>query len=209
VISVALRWPGRAARPAAAAALLLALLTIAGAPAVAHPHIFITADATFLFAGDRITGLRVEWLFDDVFSDTVIHDHDADHDGRFDAKEIADIEAHAFAAVKDFHYFTYVWVDGRMVEPLRVRDFTASQAKGLVTYGFVVPLPAPVDPRVAKIQAEFYDETYYVQVDLADPGPVRFAGGGSACQGRIAKDGKRRYYGGVMVPLQITVACGG
>jgi ABC-type uncharacterized transport system substrate-binding protein len=193
----------------AGAALLLGGLVAATGPALAHPHIFITATATALFAGDRITGLRIEWLFDDVFSDTVIQDHDADHDGRFDAKEIADIAANAFAAVKDFHYFTYVWVDGKMVEPLRVRDFTASQDKGLVTYGFVVPLPAPVDPRVARVQAELYDETYYVQVDLAETRPVRFAGGGAACQGRIARDGKRRYYGGVMVPLQITVACGG
>jgi len=57
-------------RAGAAAALVVWL--IAGiAPAMAHPHVFITAGATFLFAGEKIAAMRVEWLFDDVFSDTV------------------------------------------------------------------------------------------------------------------------------------------
>ena len=127
----------------------------------------------------------------------------------FDTKEIADIEAHAFTAVKDFHYFTYLWVAGKMIEPIHVRDFSARQANGLVTYSFVVPLPEPVDPRAAKVQAELYDETYFVQVDLDKPHPVRFEGTAHGCQGKITKDAKRRYYGGVIVPDQITVACGG
>jgi ABC-type uncharacterized transport system substrate-binding protein len=192
-----------------AAAALLGGLMAGATAALAHPHIFITADATFLFAGDKVTAMRIEWLFDDVFSDTVIQEHDANHDGRFDKKEIADIEAHAFTAVKDFHYFTYLWVAGKMIEPIHVRDFSARQAKGLVTYSFVVPLPEPVDPRVAKVQAELYDETYFVQVDLDKPQAVRFEGAPRGCQGRIAKDARRRYYGGVIVPDQITVACGG
>lgn len=192
-----------------AAATLLVGLMVGATAAQAHPHIFITADATFLFAGDKVTAMRIEWLFDDVFSDTVIQEHDADHDGRFDKKEIADIEAHAFAAVKDFHYFTYLWVAGKMIEPIHVRDFNARQADGLVTYSFVVPLPQPVDPRAAKVQIELYDETYFVQVDLAKPQAVRLDGAPPGCQGRIAKDAKRRYYGGVIVPDQITLACGG
>src|SRR5262249_28541960 len=178
----------------AGAAFLMVWLSLGVAPAFAHPHVFITASATFLFAGDKIAALRVEWLFDDVFSDTVIQDHDVNHDGRFDKKEIADVEAHAFAAVKDFHYFTYVWVSGKMIEPIHVRVFSARQANGLVTYSFVVPLPEPVDPRAAKLQAELYDETYFVQFDLDKPRPVRFEAAAHGCQGRITKDGKRRYF---------------
>jgi ABC-type uncharacterized transport system substrate-binding protein len=192
-----------------AAAALLGGLMAGATAALAHPHIFITADATFLFAGDKVTAMRIEWLFDDVFSDTVIQEHDANHDGRFDKKEIADIEAHAFAAVKDFHYFTYLWVAGKMIEPIHVRDFSARQANGLVTYSFVLPLPQPVDPRAAKVQIELYDETYFVQVDLAKPRAVRLEGAPPGCQGKIAKDARRRYYGGVIVPDQITLACGG
>ena len=199
----------RALIRAGGAAVLVVWLIAGIAPAMAHPHVFITADATFLFAGEKIAAMRVEWLFDDVFSDTVIQDHDANHDGHFDKKEIADIEAHAFAAVKDFHYFTYLWVAGKMIEPIHVRDFSAGQANGLVTYSFVVPLPEPVDPHAAKVQAELYDETYFVQVDLDKPHPVRFEGAAQGCEGKITKDAKRRYYGGVIVPDQITVMCGG
>lgn len=191
------------------AAVLAAFLVFGVRPAAAHPHIFITADATFVFANDKITGVRVQWEFDDVFSDTVIQEHDANHDGTFDKKEIADIQAHAFSAVKDFHYFTYLWVAGKMVEPIRVKDFNARQAKGLLTYSFVVPFPEAVDPRTTKVQAELYDETYFVQVDLAKPRAVRFEGATFACQNRIVKDTKRRYYGGVIVPDQINVSCGG
>ena len=144
----------RALIRAGGAAVLVVWLIAGIAPATAHPHVFITAGATFIFAGEKIAAMRVEWLFDDVFSDTVIQEHDANHDGHFDKKEIADIEAHAFTAVKDFHYFTYLWVAGKMIEPIHVRDFSARQANGLVTYSFVVPLPEAVDPRTAKVQAE-------------------------------------------------------
>ena len=197
-------------RPCGLAIAALLLLPWASAPAAAHPHVFITSDAAFLFDGKLVTGVRIGWLFDDVFSDTVIQEHDRDRDGRFDAKEIADVEANAFHAVKDFHYFTYLWVGGKMVEPIHVRDFTARQVNGLLIYAFTVPLPKPVDPRATRLQLEMYDETYFVQFDLAPEKAVRTEGGaGAACRGKVAKDQKRRYYGGVMVPDQITLLCGG
>jgi ABC-type uncharacterized transport system substrate-binding protein len=184
------------------------LLPWATPPAAAHPHVFITSDAAFLFAGNMVTGVRIGWLFDDVFSDNVIQEHDRDHDGRFDAKEVADIEANAFRAVKDYHYFTHIWIAGKMLEPIRVHDFNAQQVNGRLIYGFTVPLPQPVDPRTTRIQLEMYDETYFVQFDLAPEKAVRMEGSPTlACRGKVTKDQKRRYYGGAIVPDQITLQC--
>jgi tRNA threonylcarbamoyladenosine biosynthesis protein TsaE len=192
-----------------APALAVLMLPCCATPAGAHPHVFITSDAVFLFEGGRVTGVRIGWLFDDVFSDTVIQEHDRNHDGKFDAGEIADIEAHAFRAVKDFHYFTYLWVGGKMVEPIHVRDFTAKQVDGKLIYGFTVPLPQPVDPKLTRLQLEMYDETYFVQFDLAPERAVRTEGAaGAGCRGRVTKDQKRSYYGGFVVPDQITLLCG-
>jgi ABC-type uncharacterized transport system substrate-binding protein len=190
------------------AAVVAGLLQWVSSPAAAHPHVFITSDAAFQFAGNMVTGVRIGWLFDDVFSDDVIQEHDRNHDGRFDAKEVADIEAHAFQAVKDFHYFTYIWVAGKMLEPIRVRDFNAQQVNGHLIYGFTVPLAQPVDPRTTRVQLEMYDETYFVQFDLAPKQAVRVEGAPYACRGKVVKDQKRRYYGGFIVPDQITLLCG-
>jgi len=47
--------------------ICLALLIVCwGGPALAHPHVFIVPAVNFSIDGDRITSLKIDWIFDEM-----------------------------------------------------------------------------------------------------------------------------------------------
>jgi len=174
----------------------------------AHPHVFIDNRVTFILDGQKITGFRENWLFDEVFSDQLLQQFDADQDGAFSPAESAQAAAGTLPNLANFHYFTYVWLDGKDLGRLEPSDFHASAKKGLVTFDFLVKLPRPVDPTQQAMALEINDRQYYVEVLLAKENPIVFKGQGSlACSASVTKDVKNAYYGGFVYPQRITVQC--
>src|SRR5262245_9759792 len=94
--------------PLALMVIAASLLAFGGwsRPVVAHPHVWIDAVATFLFAERKLVGLRHRWEFDEFFGSFVIEEHDIDRDGAFDAAETEALRAAAFANLREFGYFT-------------------------------------------------------------------------------------------------------
>jgi ABC-type uncharacterized transport system substrate-binding protein len=193
----------------------LALSTIAAAfwplTLSAHPHVFIDNRVTFLVSDRKIVGFRENWLFDDVFSDQLMQDYDADGDGKIGPAESAKLGHDTLPNLSQFHYFTYIWADGKAVPKITPTDFHASAKDKLVSFDFLVTLPKPVDP--ATIAVEINDREYFVEVLLAKGQPITFldatgkALSGIACEASVAKDEKNAYYGGFVYPQRITVAC--
>lgn len=181
------------------------------ASASAHPHVFIDNRVTFLFAGKKIVGFRENWLFDDVFSDQLLQEYDADGDGKIGPTESDKLGRETLPNLAQFHYFTYIWVDGKPLPKITPTDFHAAAKDKLVTFDFLVTLPKPVDP--ATIAVEINDREYFVEVLLAKGQPITFrdatgtALSGIACEASVAKDEKNAYYGGFVYPQRITVAC--
>ena len=195
-------------RALAAAALILSVLIDAG-PAAAHPHVFIENKMAFVFDAGKVTALRLTWVFDDVFSDSLLMQFDADGDGTFDALESKAVGEGVLPNLKMFHYFTYVFVDGKQLDPIDPADFVASvDDKRIVTFQMKVPLPQPVDPRAAALAAEIYDSEYYVQVDLAQQDPVSLENAdGVPCGATVRDDTESAYFGGVVIPQEIALQC--
>lgn len=137
----------------------LLFLWIAAMPlsAAAHPHVFIDNVVSFLFEKEQVVGIRLTWTFDEPFSSTVIEDFDQNGDGIFDPAEIQQVQAGAFSNLRDCNYFSHVWVDGREVTDITVRDFTAAASGGIVTYDFVLPLARPIEPAQHRLEAAIYD----------------------------------------------------
>lgn len=181
--------------------------------ASAHPHVLIDSRVTFLFAQNKIVGLRENWLFDDVFSDQMLQDFDADGDGRFSSAESEKIGTETLPNLAQFHYFTYIWVDGKPLAKIPPKDFHASAKNKLVTFDFMVPLPAPVDPLKQDISLEINDREYFVEVLLAKDEPIAFKEStgkelvGLTCKPSVTKDLKNAYYGGFVYPQQIKLKC--
>jgi ABC-type uncharacterized transport system substrate-binding protein len=159
------------------------------APAAAHPHVFIENTVAFVFDAGKVTALRLAWAFDEVFSDSLLVQFDADGDGTFD-----DLESRAV---------------GEGTLPIDPAGFVASvDGNRVVTFQMNVPLPQPVDPRTVALATEIYDREYYVQVDLAQQDPVSLENAGDVpCGATIRDDTESAYFGGVIIPQEIALQC--
>src|SRR5690349_18158677 len=199
----------RAAMPTLQAlALGLGLSTAAYATAQAHPHVFIDNHIIFLFDGSVMTGFREIWVFDDIFSQQLLEQFDADHDGHLSAAESAALEKGTLPNLARFHDFTYVWLDGKPLPAIAPSDFHAVAESGIVAFDFMVKLPKPIDPRQVKFALEANDRSYYVQVALAAQKRFAIAGmKGLACEPHVDQDVANAYYDGYIYPERVTLAC--
>src|SRR5215467_5054542 len=117
---------------------LVGTLAALSGSAVAHPHVFVDYVVKLVLANDRLTGVRLTWTFDDLFSGFILQEFDQDRNGVLSTGETQRIEAKHLSEYRRFAYYTNISVDGRPVVVPDARDFRASAAKGLVTYEFTL-----------------------------------------------------------------------
>lgn len=186
----------------------LALACIWPQLAQAHPHVFIDSRVTFLFAGGKVTGFRTDWRFDEIFTEDLLAQFDADGDKQFTAAESQQVKDGTLPNLTAFHYFTYAYVGGKDLGKLEPADFKADIVDGAARFVFTYNLPTPVDPHQEKVTASIYDQEYYVEVLLAEKEPVTLEGEGHAgCETHVADDPEHAYFGGFVVPQAVTITC--
>jgi ABC-type uncharacterized transport system substrate-binding protein len=194
-------------RLAAVCALILSCV-IALPPAEAHPHVFIDNKVTFVFDAGKVTALRLHWTFDDIFSDDLLNQFDADGNGEFDALESKAVAEGTLPNLKMFNYFTNIWIDGKKLDVIDPADFLATAKDRIVTFQMKVPLPHPVDPRAQALATEIYDREYYVEVLLAEQDPVALENAtGVPCGATVRDDTENAYFGGFVIPQEIALQC--
>ncbi len=97
----------------AAAALSLAAGT---RPAAAHPHVFADARLDVIVdANGAVTALHHRWIFDDLFSSTVMFEFDKNRNKKLDSGELATVAAVVHESLAEFGYFQVVTAGGKDV----------------------------------------------------------------------------------------------
>jgi ABC-type uncharacterized transport system substrate-binding protein len=86
--------------------LMTASMLATSRPVLAHPHIWVTAETTLLFDKGTATGIRHRWLFDEYYSTMAIQGLDANNDGIYDRKELAELAQVNIDGLKEMGYFT-------------------------------------------------------------------------------------------------------
>jgi ABC-type uncharacterized transport system substrate-binding protein len=172
---------------AAIASLAACLAIIASSPLPGHPHVWITVESEVLFDEHRfITGIRYKWTFDDVYSIMAVQGLDSDHDGTLIPDELSGLAEESVSSLKEFNFFTFASSPGKMPEPLPPVDYWVEYRDSLLTLHFTLPLTRPVDfPHVKDFSFAIYDPTLYVDLQLAERGPVRLAGAPAGCVPRL------------------------
>jgi len=200
--------PARRWGVAGSLCLLCALL--ATSPAAAHPHIWIDTGATFVFERGKVISLRLDWTFDEVFSDTLLHAVPGTRrPGKLDERQIKHLYDHDFANLKTDQYFIHLYVGDKRLPIREVADFTAASRDGRVVYQFTVRLPSPVDPVSTPLTLSVYDESYFVEVAFTEATPVRFVGSPDpSCRYDVAEDRQHPIYFGMVFPQQVRLVCG-
>jgi ABC-type uncharacterized transport system substrate-binding protein len=187
--------------------LLPALLFALPHPLLSHPHVFISTRVTVHLSDRGIQGFDVSWLFDDMFSSMIIGDFDTDRSGSFSAAEIESIRTGAFTNLKNFHYFTYVEVEGKDQPFDEVRDFRAAVHGGTLEYAFFVPVQVPVDSGETNVTVAAYDESYYCDMAFDEDQPLAVRNGGPyRLTYNVIKNTDNPIYFGQITPFELRMS---
>lgn len=146
-----------------------ATLLLATAGLSAHPHMFLTSRAEFVWDRANLSGCWIEWTFDRFFSADILS-YDVNHDGKFSAAETKKVHDGAFANLKNYYYFLFIRQDKNRTNPKGVRDFSVAQKDGTVTYRFFVDLSAAAS---GDISLAVYDYTFFCDIRSPDGEPVK------------------------------------
>lgn len=133
--------------------------------AQAHPHLFIKSSFDLIISNNNLKGIKVIWNWDKWWSEEVIRECDLDKNGAFNAKETELIYKDFFSAIRDFNYFTRVYVHNKEIKVRKVENFKARIEKDkTVTYEFVIPINAKLNKQ-SFVELFFNDNTIYTAFD--------------------------------------------
>ena len=161
---------------------LAAFLAIAlAAPALAHPHVWVTMRSELVYAPDgSITGVRHHWSFDDMFSTFATQGLETKEKGKFTREELQPLAKVNVESLKEYDYFTYASADGKKAElsdPLP--DYWLDYADSVLTLNFTLPFKTPL--KAKQLTLEIYDPTIFVDFSFAKDKPVEIVGS-TACK---------------------------
>lgn len=171
-------------RGAAVALLVFAGLT---GPALAHPHVFVTARETIIFGPDgKATGIQAAWTFDDMYSTFLTQGIGTP--GQLPTRaDLAPLAKTNVESLAEFGYFTVAKVAGQAQTFGAPFDYWLEETPDkLVTLHFTLPLTAPAAADRA-FSLQVYDPTYFVSFEFADKDPITLQGAPSGCSSNVVK----------------------
>ena len=209
----------------AGVAAVLALGLIAAAPAAAHPHVWVVAEATLLVENGAITAIRHRWVFDEGYAKMAVDGLDANADGKFDRGELAELAKVNVEGLKEFEYFTLPNLGTTKLATGEPTDyFLDHDAKGVLSLHFTLPLAKPVLPDAADFAITVGDPTSFIDFKFAPVDPVKLGAGAPAgCKAVLATPkaaaadaarlgqafaGEMKGMVSIGLPQEIRIACG-
>jgi ABC-type uncharacterized transport system substrate-binding protein len=206
-------------RLAQAFALAVCMLILA-APARAHPHVFVTVEATLLYDHGAFTGIRHKWTFDQYYTQMAIEGLDKNHDGKYDRAELSELAKVNIDSLKEFAYFTFPSLAGQPMKVDAPNDYYLEYKDGVLSLYFTLPFAAPVLSDAKDFQILVSDPSIFiafqaakgehpVQLDPHAPKSCRVTVGDPDDAATAALKNALTQFGGAMsLQVNISVACG-
>ena len=138
-----------------------------------HPHIFIENSFTFVFNQTELEGIRIKWIFDDIFSAQIILDFDINKNNIFDENEIKAVEQGAFSNLINYNYYLHITINNLELDIKDVYNFNAKIIDNKMVYSFFSPLHIKATQTEQLIKAGCYDDTYFCHVFNSEDDPVK------------------------------------
>jgi ABC-type uncharacterized transport system substrate-binding protein len=146
------------------------LAALNGAPAAAHPHVFIDHSVTLVFGASDLVALRFSWTFDEMYSSLLRADY-VKSKGALTPDDVRELEKKAFANLSSYDYFLVLRLNGDLIKLRKVTDFTARLDGARMTYTFTVPIEAGAAGGRATLEAIVFDPEYYVAFEFSKARP--------------------------------------
>ena len=168
---------------------LAAAAGVAGAPgpASAHPHVWVTVQATVLYDKGTVVGLAHKWTFDEMYTTMAIQGLDANNDGTYDRQELAELAQVNIDGLKEFDYFTFAKLGGGALAFSPPKDYFLEYTNGQLSLHVTTPLQQPVLAEAEGLRFAIYDPSFFIAFDLAKESPVTLSQGAPAgCNASVA-----------------------
>jgi len=167
----------------------------------AHPHCFIDYTLTSQFDSDGLIGFKTQWIFDEMFSEYV-RTYDENEDGKFTDEELIILKKEAFDNLKDYDYFTRIYVDAHIFKVNFIKDFKAWFEGDKVAYEYFIPCHVTGLSSDKHICFMVFDPTYYIHVDPAQNTPMAIEGGEDyVVKQQVVERKQDAYYQGMIIPF--------
>lgn len=158
------------------------------APAVAHPHVFVTSQSEILFGPDhRMTGVRQTWTFDEFYSAMAVQGLDKNGDGTFDRDELSELAKLNVESLREFDYFTYLRTGEDDIPLADPKDYWLEHNDGKLTLHFTLPLQQPKSVGGPPVTLEIYDPSFYVAFSFATDKPIALVAAPGGCKAKVEK----------------------
>ncbi|MEE4484677.1 DUF1007 family protein [Serratia ficaria] len=146
--------------------ILAGACALFSAGAGAHPHSFIDMNTTFVAKDQRLVGMKMVWVMDEITSADLLYDAG---NAKSDSVVWKKLAAEVMANVLGQHYFTDVYRDGKPVKYLNLpSEYRLSRQGNQAVLEFVLPLADPQPLAGKPFEIATYDPTYFVDMTYKD-----------------------------------------
>ena len=166
--------------------------------AAAHPHVWVKVETEVIYNEQKaITGFRHKWDFDEYYSAFAVQGLDKNGDGKYDRAELAELAEVNVSSLKDFGYFTFPKIAGKLVERNKPIDYWLEYSDGILTLKLTVPLKDPIAAEGTKdLVFGVFDPTFYVDFAFVPKDPVRLSHAPSGCAPSVKDPDPQAQQGG-------------
>lgn len=145
--------------------------------AEAHPHVWADIRTSLMVDGQgMITGVRMEWTFDEAYAAFALEGLDTNGDGNYEPDEIKPLTDENISSLAESDYFGFMRMDGKALPHGKVTDYAQTYNANRLTLYFVLPLATAVDPRKGRFQYQVYDPDFFISFDYVKDDPVELEG---------------------------------
>ncbi|MEA3371723.1 MAG: DUF1007 family protein [Campylobacterota bacterium] len=127
-----------------------------------HPHTFIEVHPTLKVKESSAFVVNFKWVLDDMSSTILVMELDQNGDGKIDKRENRYAYEEYFSIFENYHYYTYIKVDGKDVKLPKVENFQTTIENNKLCYSFEMKLNYDIE----KTAFEFGDSDFYVAMVL-------------------------------------------
>ena len=159
---------------------IVPFLCLLPAPLGAHPHVFVDTGLEVIFdEQNRLTHVRVTWVYDDFYSLLIAEDYrvDSDGDGAFTAEEEAQMAGFDARWVPGYNGDLVVRLDGRPLVMSGPLEPTARMENGRIVSTHLREISGTPLVGADELSLKAYDETYYTAYELSRPVTITGASG--------------------------------
>ncbi|ANM12312.1 MULTISPECIES: DUF1007 family protein [unclassified Rhizobium] len=168
--------------------LMAALVSLAPAAALAHPHIFVEARLEVVAGKDgSVEELRNVWRFDEVFSSSVVMDFDKNTDLKLEPNELAEVGKTVEQSLAEYDYYMNLTIDGRNITVQKPDIIHVDYKDGQLLMFFAVK-PVEKMPLKGRLSFGVYDPTLYTSIDFPSDNELAIVGDGfKTCKHQVVR----------------------